>query len=200
MAGESREIQKGVGAGFLMRLFIGVHLSNQILNEIEKIHNNKHAKNLNIKWIKLENLHITLKFLGNVDENRVSEISETLKNTCKNFQKFNVTVKSIIPVKSIRHLRMIWAGIENASYITKIANELETNLEPLGFPKEEREYKAHINLSRIKKRINPDNLKPFFKEVEDYVLGEMEINRIVLFESQLLVTGAKYKELQSVEL
>jgi 2'-5' RNA ligase len=168
-----------------MRSFIGIPLTNDARETIYKIYPD--IKNL--KFTKKENLHITVKFLGEVKEEKIEKIKEAIEESCNDITKFKISSNRLSAFPSLTYARVIWANvIEGVSIIEKIYKKLEKILEKTGFKKEDRKYIPHITIARAKTGV----------DITDYLSKfEMnsEVNEIVLYRSDLTSTGPIYTEI-----
>lgn len=104
----------------------------------------------NIKWTSIDNIHITLAFLGNTPEEKIGSIDELLKVKCSEFKKFEVLMRGTGVFKSFSDPRIIWAGFEKSEELTKLANSIQEGLRGIGIELEERPFNPHLTLARIK--------------------------------------------------
>ncbi len=165
-----------------MRCFIGIPLDDIIREEIYKLYPD--IKNL--RFTKKENLHITVKFLGEIQEKRIEKIKNAIVESCNDTTKFKISCNRLSAFPSTASARVVWVNvIEGADIITEIYKTLENNLEKIGFEKEKRQYIPHITIARIKNSVN----------IADY-LKKFEINsvadEIVLYKSDLKPEGPFY--------
>lgn len=143
-----------------------------------------------------ENLHLTLKFLGEVREERIRDISEILKEISKGFKKFEVTLQGIGAFPNQSSPRVIWTGVEKGrKEMIELQKEIEERLVPLGFKKEERGFHPHLTIARVKGR---GDFKELFET--DYKSRTFLIDKIILFKSTLTPKGPIYEELEKLLL
>lgn len=168
-----------------MRCFIGIPLLNKTQEEIYDIY----PKIKNIRFTKKENLHITVKFLGEIKEEKIEDIKKIIKDCCFDIKKFQISCNRLSSFPSLTSARIIWVNIvEGAKIIEKIYNRLEDKLLQIGFEKEKRKYIPHITIARTK----------ILVAITDY-LNKFEINSkaesIVLFKSDLAPQGPFYTKI-----
>ncbi|BAT71325.1 2'-5' RNA ligase [Thermosulfidibacter takaii ABI70S6] len=184
-----------------IRAFVAVELSDEIKNAVSK--DAEELKKVGVKgsYPRKEAYHITLKFLGNIDENKVDRILRSLQEKLQGVSPFEIEVADRGAFPNIYNPRVLWCGITKGSeQLRDLNNRVERALEPLGFKKEEREFHPHVTLCRVK-RINSQTkryIQQFASKKEHY--GKCKISRVVLFKSILRPEGAKYEELGSIEL
>ncbi len=180
-----------------LRLFIAIPLGPDLKEAISKIQSLLKRRNEGVKWVNPEGLHLTLKFLGNTPQEKVPRIEEAMRKALAPFGPFSVLIKGTGAFPSLKKARVLWVGIEDErSRLKEMFKSLEKQLQKLGFPMEERPFKPHITLGRIK------NLKSidFPEELEDQEVGVLEVKEVILFKSELKPEGAEYHPLIKVSL
>lgn len=152
-----------------------------------------------VKAVDPENPHITVKFLGDTSPEHVSEVTERFEAVLGGVDAFEIELAGIGAFPHWKRPMVTWAGAIDAEPLTEIANRLENELEPLGFPKERRAYHPHLTLARIKAKPPPE-LHEIAQAHETTSFGQQKIDRLVLFQSELQKTGAVYTLLKTVTL
>lgn len=184
-----------------IRVFIAVELPGEIQKAlgglIEKLKDPKDK----ISWVKPHNIHFTMKFLGNVPLGDIDSIKDVVSKTAENCQVFDVTVKGTGVFPREKAPRIVWTGItEGQDGMSKIFDDLETGLSQIGFPKEERSFKPHLTLGRVK---FVKDIDAFIKTLNDYkenILGKIAINSISLIKSTLTPKGSIYETLFTAKM
>ncbi|MDD5571062.1 MAG: RNA 2',3'-cyclic phosphodiesterase [Bacteroidales bacterium] len=185
----------------MKRLFVAIkiELSKELLDFISNL-KNKSSEFAIVKWVETNNIHITLKFLGNTDEGKIPEIENAFKSISLNHKSFYLEIEKFGAFRSFSKPEILWLGIKNNLQITLLAEEIDNSLNALGFDKENRKFKAHITIGRVKK-INDRNLFcALLLEQEQNLLQKIKINEFHLFESILKPDGPVYNVLRSFEL
>ncbi len=181
-----------------MRTFIGIDLPIEIkenLKElIEKLKKIKEAKP-----VKVENLHITLKFLGEIEEEKIEKIKEKLEICAKNFNSANVEIKGIGVFPSEKRLRVLWVGTEDNGYLKKLNNKIEEAMEEFGFERE-REFVSHITIARFKSIPNLNLIREILEKYNSFSFGKFKIVNFNLYESKLMPEGPIYKVITKFKL
>lgn len=183
-----------------MRAFIAIDINDNVRQKLveaqEKIEKTKSAK---IKFVEPENLHLTLKFLGEITEEQAEEIKRVLEIVAKKHKKHSVRVKGIGVFPNYNYVRVIWAGVENDEEIKKIAKEIDNALFKLGF-KREKDFVSHITIGRVKFVKDKVELMLALKELSNEEFGEFEVSAIELKKSTLTPKGPIYETLARFEL
>jgi 2'-5' RNA ligase len=186
----------------LIRSFIALPLAPNIhknLADFTRTHG-LHVRESGLKPVKPENIHLTLKFLAEIDKTQVEKISYLLNQLTTDFSPFTASVQGVgaFPDWNNRP-RVVWIGIEPAEQLRKLHKSLDEKLVSLGFPSDRKPFSPHLTLARVSfikpetgqtferlKKLSPE---PFF--------GEFMIDRIILFRSVLLPQGPQYSILSS---
>jgi 2'-5' RNA ligase len=157
-------------------------------------------KNENIKWTDADNIHLTLAFLGDTEESSIREISSILKEKCEGFGKFDFIIKGCGVFRNMNDPRIIWTGIEPSDKVNMLNDLIMSGLNQLKIKMEERPFKPHITIGRIKQLNNPELLKSVIMKFHNSDIQTVPVNEVILFESILLKTGPVYKTLATISL
>ncbi|MBU4288720.1 MAG: RNA 2',3'-cyclic phosphodiesterase [Proteobacteria bacterium] len=184
-----------------IRTFIAFKLPKNIISYIRKIQEDIKSYAFKVRWVNLENIHITLKFLGNINYTDIERISETIITSVNGYAPISLEVKGAGVFPNIKRPRVIWVGITGEiKKLTGIQKDIEQNLEKLGFPPEKRPFKGHLTLGRIKGKIDPKKLLDAMKKFEKFESELFIADKIFLFKSDLKSTGSVYTELMGKRL
>ena len=146
-----------------------------------------------------DNLHITLKFLGGVDETRLSEIGAALKRWAT-VSAFDVAIRGLGAFPTVARPRVLWAGAPGAAGFTRLAESVDRALVALGFPSEDRGFTPHVTLGRVREPRRNPTLAAALEAAADRPFGTLQVERVSLMRSDLSSKGARYTELTAVAL
>jgi 2'-5' RNA ligase len=184
-----------------IRAFIAVELDNQAKNIVRQVQNSLKKSEADVKWVMPENCHLTLKFLGDTTSADIEQIKTAMPKACDGFSTFSITIKQIGAFPRIESPRIIWIeALSEDDIVKKLAGSIEDELEKLGFEKENRTFKSHVTIGRVRSPRNRTALKDALKK---HVLEsnlKQKVTRIKLFKSTLTPKGPEYEELFSAEL
>ncbi|HEX4071327.1 MAG TPA: RNA 2',3'-cyclic phosphodiesterase [Planctomycetaceae bacterium] len=152
-----------------------------------------------LKAVEPGNLHVTLKFLGDTDVNRISQIGSLVEQVAQSRQPCVVKVAGLGVFPHLERPNVVWAGLEGAETLAAIAADLETGLEEFGFAREYRPFVPHLTLARVKAR-PPESLRPLLSRHAKTDFGTATIDQVELIRSELGPEGSKYTVLTSVPL
>lgn len=171
-----------------MRLFVAIEVEPN--EEIGKILSK--TRKLGLRTVAEDNLHINLKFLGEVGESQIEGIKKAL-DSAAGFGKFDVELKNIGAFPNADFIRVVWAGVRSEK-VSALASLIDCGLERLGFNKE-KSYTPHITLARVPKRVQ--GLKELLEERD---FGRQEVKEIHLIKSTLTPEGPRYDKIHTVKL
>ena len=184
----------------LIRIFTGINISENICSEIKKIQNFLSSTPDKISWVKEQNLHLTLKFLGFVKSKKLQAILQTIQKTANSKKAFDLKLTVINAFPDTCRPKIIWIGPEKTpSSMLDLYNTLELNLEILGFKKEKRKFNTHITIGRVKKINKPKAVEKLIDQVK-FVPQTITIKTLTLFKSTLTSQNAVYSVLGKFNL
>lgn len=172
-----------------MRIFVAVPLPDELKERLWKL--GKEIEQDGIRPVKPENIHITLKFLGDTDEKKLGDIEKSLRGI--SFSRFTCNAKGIGVFPSESYIRVVWAGAESDNAMESLAEKVAGALR--GYGKKEH-FSSHITIARVKRRLE---LGGFLEKYRDGDFGSFEVSRFELMQSELGKTGPAYSVLASFE-
>ena len=184
-----------------MRTFVAIALTHEIQNYLAGIQETLKKTQADIKWVQPENIHLTLKFLGERKEKKIEQIKEILEETVKDKTCFSLRLSHLGAFPKIDYPRVIWVGIDKGKEeIERIAYELEEQIAKIGIPKEDKPFSSHITIARLKSPLNREKLVGALKRVECAEEKELRVEKITLYKSTLTPKGPIYEVLKESPL
>jgi 2'-5' RNA ligase len=180
------------------RAFIAVEVPYSA--ELEKFSKAVKTSGSSAKLVDLANIHITLKFLGDITEEKISTIENVMRESVSGIKPFRMSMKGAGAFPNLGHISVVWAGLEDADQLVVIAERLEKGLKPLGFEAEKRKFTPHVTVARAR---HSPNLKELAEVIRDWELGEfgdVPVDRIILKKSVLRPEGPQYSDISVVFL
>lgn len=178
-----------------MRTFIAIELDKEIKKALSKIQDELKTTQADVKWVEPENIHLTLKFLGEIEENKIPRISQILKDISSQTKAFMIALSELGAFGGLKYPRVVWIGIrEGKTELSKLAGLIEDSLAQLKFPKEKRGFSAHFTLGRFRSGKNKDILCQKLNTTQVPELRQ-EIRSIILFKSILTSKGPLYEKI-----
>ncbi len=185
--------------GDTARLFIAVKVSAELAQSLDAVIRKLAVTEAEVKWVKTKNLHLTLKFLGEVDPAEIPAIIAAMQTV--KIEKFILEVGSIGVLPDFHRPRVIYADISQGSEkLIKLANFIEKVTVSLGFDPEKRPFIPHLTLGRFKGHKRLDKLFEKIDGIKGVIFGKLSVSGIYLIKSELRPEGPQYTELASVPL
>lgn len=183
-----------------MRAFIAVDLDPALKAAVQDLIRALEGTRAEVRWTKPGGYHLTLKFLGEIDEPTVERVKAVLRAAASRHKAFPLRLHGTGAFPGERGPRVLWLGIEAGPELTALQSDLEAALEAEGFLREGRPFKPHLTLGRVK---GPDRLDKVMAELAKHAdddLGGMTAVKVALFESRLRPDGAEYHVVDEVGL
>lgn len=185
-----------------MRLFVAIDINEELRLAIGRLQQKLRSRMKNesgIKWVDPELMHLTLKFLGETDENRIEDINQTIESACQGKEPFEFKFSTVGTFG--RPAKVLWLGSEKQNVnLAKLAEDTENALENIGFEKEQRDFNAHLTLARIKSPSANKTLQQLVKDFSKVDLPAVSVDSVCLYKSQLTPDGPVYTLLKKFEL
>ena len=184
-----------------IRSFIAFELPAAVTSLLDNVQQELKALRLTARWVRPQNIHLTLKFLGNINSGDIESIGQAMADAAGDCATFTLTVGGIGFFPGIKRPRVIWVGLGGATdALRNFQRNLENRLATIGFPSEKRPFKAHLTLARIRQAVNPNILGQTIQDYSDLGNLKFSVDRIILFQSDLKPSGSVYSQLKLVEL
>ena len=174
-----------------MRLFVAISLNAELKKELGAFQSKLQVDSAKLRWLRQSDLHLTLKFLGQVDNSRLDEIKSAVSTAALRAEAFSLTLKGTGVFPPRGKARIVWAGIGECDQLLQLQQVCEEVFTEHGFEREQREFRAHITLARVKQ----DNSRGSFREqvLEAEVLElTQRVSELCLYQSITASGGAEY--------
>lgn len=183
-----------------VRSFIAINLDDTLKKEIEKSTAELRTVKCDVKWVTTQNLHVTLKFLGDTLEDLLPEIEEKLFRISLSHVSFRVKLygAGIFPNK--RNPRVIWLDMLDSDRLNKLQVDIEDSMLSIGFTKDNRPFSPHLTIGRIRSLRGTDQLTKMVETLKDKDFGNIEVYKFSLMKSDLKPTGAQYTIIAEFDL
>jgi len=195
-----------------MRVFIAIDINDKIRKAIADLQRQIASKvdvkkvgstsspQGDVKWVEPENIHLTLKFLGEIKDEQAGEVCEISKKVAEAHKNFDIDIESVGTFGG-RSAKIIWVGVgKGADELITLQKDLEDQLAQAGYPPEEREFSAHLTLCRVRNPKAGVKLAEAVKQFERLKLGSVATDALCVYQSQLTPAGPIYTLLGSFEL
>lgn len=184
-----------------IRSFIAIELDEEIKQTLASLIEKLKASGADVKWVKPENIHLTLKFLGHISKEKIDGIKRILDNAKDIFKPFRIILSDLGAFPKPSYPRVIWVGIKDGENNSKkIYDFMEKGLEKIGFQKEERPFSPHLTIGRVKSPKNRESLKSNIENLKNSLTKSLDVGHITLFQSTLTPGGPIYTPLYKAKL
>lgn len=188
--------------GEKIRTFIAIKLAPEIISSITRVQEKLRGTGGRVKWVEPSNIHITLKFLGNITPEQLDKVIFATREALRPFKPFDVSVSGLGAFPRAASPRVIWVGVEEEKEkLTRLSKAIEESLSRIGFPPEKRQFSPHLTLGRVKSpQGTGGGLTQAITSTDASNLGNMRVKRIAIMQSQLTPAGPIYTALEEIEL
>ncbi|GAB6164671.1 RNA 2',3'-cyclic phosphodiesterase [Thermostilla marina] len=187
---------------YRIRTFVAVDLDPAIVDGAGRAIARLRTSGADVKWVRPENMHLTLKFLGDVDARDVYDVCRAVQQAVAELPPFTVQVDGLGAFPTLDRPRVVWMGItEGGPQLIELADRVEQALVPLGFRREARKFRPHITLGRVRGGGGAIRfLADMLRKNERYEVGMTAVDEVVVYSSDLQPEGPVYKPLGHAEL
>ena len=185
----------------MIRAFIAVDVPPEVKNHLSSVSAALGSLDLDARLAPVPSIHLTLRFLGNVEENRVPRIGDAIRRCARRVPPFPLEIRNLGAFPSRKRPRILWAGVAGEGGLERLHRLLELELQKLGFDREKKKFRPHLTLLRLKSSRNLKRLSSYL-ETEGQGTGPVSffVRRIHLYESRLSNRGARHEKLVTAEL
>jgi 2'-5' RNA ligase len=171
----------------MLRLFVAIDFPDNVITQIANIcHSVRGAR-----WAPLEQLHLTLKFIGEADEELYHDISEALEHIT--FSSLRLRLKGTGCFPPRKPPRILWVGVEPSPMLGELASAVESTLAPLGIERERRKFHPHVTVARLRDNVRPSDITPFLSGTGLFKTEEFNVSQFCLYSSILRPEGAIHR-------
>ena len=184
-----------------VRVFIAVPLDPALRDAAAGLRRRLDATADLLRWVPPGNLHLTLKFLGEIAERRVARVKEAVREAARRSEPFTIRLTGAGAFPSVRRPQVVWVGVGDGSEaLVALARDLDAALRRLKFPRERRPFRPHLTVARAKHARPLPDLSGPLSGLEGLDVGTQSVDTVVVMESQLHPSGAIYRPLEEVGL
>ena len=182
-----------------IRSFLAFELSPEIREQIGKISRELRKSTLPVRWVRWENIHLTVVFLGSVDEHAIEDLMERVRSVVTGFTGFKARLNGVGVFPNWRKPRVLWVGLDgDMEGLTRLRDELQDALKVFGIREEKRPFRAHLTLGRFKDRLDDDEeLREVLDRYHDSTSEFCSLDELLLFKSDLKPGGPVYTKMAS---
>jgi len=179
----------------VLRAFIAVEIAPDIIARIAAAIDELRFQVKGIRWVATANIHLTLKFLGNIDESQIEALGQALSEALRPFPRCTINAKGLGVFPNLKRPRVLWVGLHGKQLIS-LAEKVTAALVPLGFMPEERNFTPHLTIGRWRQTDRADHsLEQTLGKWRDFDFGSAPLDQVILFQSVLKPAAAIYTRL-----
>ena len=185
----------------MLRSFLAVELPGTIRKKIGEVQKDLKSSGADVRWVSPENIHLTLKFFGNVEESLIENIVKSIEGPVQDTPSFFLKVQGMGAFPNLKNPRVVWMGLqEGRERVIYIQQQLERVFEKMGFQPEDRPFHPHLTLGRVKSNRGKNELVRGMEGYREEELGNFQVEKIILFKSDLKPMGPIYTTLREIRL
>jgi 2'-5' RNA ligase len=187
-----------------MRCFIGIEIEDAVRQELTEVQTaikrTVNCQDSDLKWVKPDLIHVTLKFLGDVPDNEAVAVCQATEEAAKRHAPFDLSVEKVGHFGG-RSARTLWAGTgEGSTPLAALHQDLEQALEQIGWPPETRRFSSHLTLCRVRNPGTGYDLVPAYQPWEGHIFGDTRIDALTVYHSELTPRGPIYSAMGTYSL
>jgi 2'-5' RNA ligase len=188
-----------------IRSFIAIELPDEVRSALAELQTSlQKEQQPAVKWVDPYGIHLTLKFLGNIDTSKISEVTSAIEQAVRGFTPLALEVKDLGVFPNFKRVRVVWVGVGgDISRLKQLQQRLESNLIPLGFARESRPFTPHLTLARVREKASPTEQQHFGQLIASAkfeTAHHFTTDSISLMQSQLTTAGAIYRQITKASL
>ena len=182
-----------------IRSFLAFELPFEIRNIVARVSRELSQSALKARWVKVDNIHLTVVFMGNIETGDIQGIGQGVKEVCQTFPPFDLSLRGIGCFPNRRNPRVLWLGLDgDIEPMADFRDALQEHLTGFGIKEEKRKFKPHLTLARFRKPKKMDfKEEQLLSKYEDISSSVCSLKELVLFKSDLKPTGAVYTKVDA---
>jgi RNA 2',3'-cyclic 3'-phosphodiesterase len=184
-----------------IRVFICFELSKEVTNSLRDLIHYLKTFGRGVRWVRHDGIHLTLKFIGEIDALKLDDIAAVVENVVKNYKPFKIKLSGKGAFPNLKRPKVFWIGISDMENVIKqIQVDLEDAFEKIGLPREERGFSPHLTLGRVK--FQDPTVSKISLEMERMKVDEIKLtlDEVVIMQSELQPNGALYTPLRKIKI
>lgn len=179
-----------------IRTFLAVELDEPAREALREFQSALMASGLEARWVKPENIHLTIRFLGEIIPADIEKISASVRAVAEKVKPFRVTIRGAGAFPSLQRPRVVWAGLEDPSAALELEKLITAALRQIGFPPEDKEFHPHFTLARTRGGNRTAALEQFLRGGCSRPIADLFVDHVALIKSDLKPTGPTYTTLE----
>jgi RNA 2',3'-cyclic 3'-phosphodiesterase len=184
-----------------IRTFIAIEIPEDIRNRIAVLQSGLKGLGGKITWVKPENMHLTMKFLGETEQHQVKNIFDKLDQAVSSINQFEIKFKEVGAFPNFRRPKVFWVGTEgDNSTLIEVANKIDQQMCEFGFRPENKRFSAHLTIGRVRDQKGIETVIKLLQQEENFSPGEFVVKHVSFIKSELTRLGPIYTTLEQIKL
>jgi RNA 2',3'-cyclic 3'-phosphodiesterase len=184
-----------------VRTFLAVEMPSGVIRQSRKLIHQLAEIDSGVRWVSDDTMHITLQFLGDIEELEVAEVCARTIAAVEDLPAFGMQIEGIGAFPNLDRPRTIWGGVgEGIEELRAVQLEIEESLNEMRFPREKRQYQPHVTLGRVRNNHGLDEVRAVLEELSDYNFGPASVDEVIVFSSERTSAGPVYTRMGTAEL
>jgi 2'-5' RNA ligase len=183
-----------------LRSFIAIELPEKIHAFLADMQQDFKKCGADIRWVNTRNIHLTLKFLGSIEEKTSKKIIDEIKSICSHYRPFDLTIKGVGMFPNVKSPRVLWVGVNGSNVLTELKKDIEDGMSSLGFESEDRKFTPHLTLGRFRSGKGKECIRELMERYGDSTLGTTSVHFVSFMRSDLHPKGARYTKMSEAPL
>jgi len=179
-----------------IRCFLAIELSENLKRSLESLRSRVDLPQFDVRWVEPRNLHLTLRFLGEIPEEDIETVSEAAQKTAEATESFSLLIQGLGAFPTLGSPRVVWAGVEPAEPVVRLERKLSRELDRLNWPPPDKPFRPHLTIGRVKSSRGKGELRRLLERTQREKIGEIRVTDIGLIRSQLRPAGPLYTNLK----
>lgn len=180
----------------MIRTFIAIELPQAVHQGLDNFCRELKRSRAQVSWVRPENIHLTLKFLGDVAPEQLNPIQEALEKAAAETAPFRLQAAGCGAFPSLKQMHIVWVGVRgDHEPLNALQKQIESALAPMGFKREDRPFKPHLTIGRVKGRQGTRALQENLMANQAFETETFDVAEVVLYKSDLRPEGARYTPL-----
>ncbi len=184
-----------------MRCFVAIEIHDTLRERLTLLQRELKACGWPMNWARAEHLHLTIKFLGEIDDTRIDDVCSAVRDASRRQAAFSLFTGKLGCFPPRGPARVIWLGVDDPDgALSNLHERVETALEPLGIARESRAFHPHLTLGRTRSRVSPENIRDILAKHDLQPEQPLRVEEVVVFQSELTPRGPIHTPLAHVRL
>jgi 2'-5' RNA ligase len=180
-----------------IRSFIAIEVPRELKSRMEEVQRELRRTEADVKWVRPDAIHLTLKFLGSIRREDVERISQAVGPVIGLWEPFDVGIQGLGGFPNFRNPRVVWVGVDQGKEsLVSLKQQIEKRMTELSFPPEDRPFSAHLTLGRVRSLRGKADLSQAIESRRGVEVGIFQAREVILFRSELKPSGAVYTKLR----